>query len=455
MLDQLKKIYFLGIGGIGMSALARYFNKRGIFIYGYDKTETVLTKQLILEGMQIHYTDDMTLISADIDLVVMTPAIPKSMNIYKHFIKLGTPVKKRSQVLGEITSVVKNIAVAGTHGKTTTSSILAHVLIDSKMPVSAFLGGITKNYNSNYIDIGNEWMIEEADEYDRSFLQLYPNIAIIGSLDADHLDIYGSRENMVESYVEFASQIQEGGLLLMSDHIQISDLELFKSKLNPSVQLLTYGFKLGTVSCVISNNDNGWINFDYQDDLGNHFKQLKLRMPGNHNIQNATAAIRVAVALGLKEQQIRTALNSFLGIQRRFEWKFEGQHQVLIDDYAHHPEELKAAIEGVRSCYPSRHITGIFQPHLYSRTKDFAQEFAHVLDQLDRIILVELYPAREEPIEDISSATIFDKCTNPNKFLIHKINLVDELKKMELDVLITLGAGDLDTVIPDLIKILK
>ena len=455
MLDQLKKIYFLGIGGIGMSALARYFNKRGIFIYGYDKTETVLTKQLILEGMQINYTDDMTLIPADIDLVVMTPAIPKSMNIYKHFIKLGTPVKKRSQVLGEITSVVKNIAVAGTHGKTTTSSILTHVLIDSKMPVTAFLGGITKNYNSNYIDIGNEWMIEEADEYDRSFLQLYPNIAIIGSLDADHLDIYGSRENMVESYVEFASQIQEGGLLLMSDHIQFSDIELFKSKLNPSVQLLTYGFKLGKVSCVISNNVSGWINFDYQDDLGNHFKQLKLRMPGNHNIQNATAAIRVAVALGLKEQQIRTALNSFLGIQRRFEWKFEGQHQVLIDDYAHHPEELKAAIEGVRSCYPSRHITGIFQPHLYSRTKDFAQEFAHVLDQLDRIILVELYPAREEPIEDISSATIFDKCTNPNKFLIYKINLVDELKKMELDVLITLGAGDLDTVIPDLIKILK
>ena len=455
MLDQLKKIYFLGIGGIGMSALARYFNKRGIFIYGYDKTETVLTKQLILEGMQINYTDDMTLIPADIDLVVMTPAIPKSMNIYKHFIKLGTPVKKRSQVLGEITSVVKNIAVAGTHGKTTTSSILTHVLIDSKMPVTAFLGGITKNYNSNYIDIGNEWMIEEADEYDRSFLQLYPNIAIIGSLDADHLDIYGSRENMVESYVEFASQIQEGGLLLMSDHIQFSDIELFKSKLNPSVQLLTYGFKLGKVSCVISNNVSGWINFDYQDDLGNHFKQLKLRMPGNHNIQNATAAIRVAVALGLKEQQIRTALNSFLGIQRRFEWKFEGQHQVLIDDYAHHPEELKAAIEGVRSCYPSRHITGIFQPHLYSRTKDFAQEFAHVLDQLDRIILVELYPAREEPIEDISSATIFDKCTNPNKFLIYKINLVDELKKMELDVLITLGAGDLDTLIPDLIKILK
>lgn len=316
MLDQLKKIYFLGIGGIGMSALARYFNKRGIFIYGYDKTETILTKQLISEGMQIHFTDDMTLIPTDIDLVVMTPAIPKSMNIYKHFIKLGTPVKKRSQVLGEITSVVKNIAVAGTHGKTTTSSILAHVLIDSKMPVTAFLGGITKNYHSNYIDVGNEWMIEEADEYDRSFLQLYPNIAIIGSLDADHLDIYGSREKMVESYVEFASQIQEGGLLLMSDHIQVYDLELFKSKLNPSVQLLTYGFKLGSVSCVISNNVNGWINFDYQDDLGNHFKQLKLRMPGNHNIQNATAAIRVAVALGLKEQQIRTALNSF--------WEFKG-----------------------------------------------------------------------------------------------------------------------------------
>jgi len=311
--------------------------------------------------------------------------------------------------------------VAGTHGKTTTSSILAHILIDSRMPVTAFLGGITKNYNNNYIDIGNEWMIEEADEYDRSFLQLYPNIAIIGSLDADHLDIYGSRENMVESYVEFASQIQEGGLLLMSDHIQVSDLELFKSKLNPSVQLLTYGFKLGKVSCDISNNDNGWINFDYQDDLGNHFKQLKLRMPGNHNIQNATAAIRVAVALGLKEQQIRTALNSFLGIQRRFEWKFEGQHQVLIDDYAHHPEELKAAIEGVRSCYPTRHITGIFQPHLYSRTKDFAQEFAHVLDQLDRIILVELYPAREEPIEGISSATSFDKCINQNKFIIQNI----------------------------------
>ncbi len=440
-MSNKQHIYFLGIGGIGMSSLARYLHSQGNQISGYDKTETELTRVLMEEGMNISFTENIDLISDDIDYVVWTPAIPKANLIYQHFVQTNKTMIKRSALLGKLTSEHKNIAIAGTHGKTTTSTLLTHLLIHSKFSVTAFLGGISTNYNTNVLMNGSQWMIEEADEYDQSFLQLNPDMAVITSLDPDHLDIYNTHDNMLDAYGNFASKIREHGILLMAHQIPEKHQELIKKQIHPSIQYQTYGFNSTDISCTIDQYSNGWIHFTYSDKYIT-LKDLKIKLPGKHNVLNATAAIRIARGLGLEEAQIRSGLESFQGIKRRFEWLHEGD-QILIDDYAHHPEELKAAIEAVKSCYPERKILGVFQPHLYSRTKDFAAEFADVLDQLDEIILVDLYPARELPLEGISSYTILDKMENPNKTYVHQTELINHLKNKQLDVVILLGAGDL------------
>ncbi|MCC6814960.1 MAG: UDP-N-acetylmuramate--L-alanine ligase [Saprospiraceae bacterium] len=448
-----KNIYFLGIGGIGMSALARYFHKRNCIVSGYDRTRTDLTIELEKSGIQISYNDDISTIQIFPELVIWTPAIPRENIIYQYFVSNAVPMMKRSEILGLITSQKNNIAIAGTHGKTSTSSLLAHLLAHVNFSFTAFLGGIANNYHTNYIDLGNEWMLEEADEYDRSFLKLKPSIAVIGSLDADHLDIYKTRSSMIDSYLEFANNLSNG-LLLMSNQIEKSMLIRFKESISSNNRFLTFGLKDADVTCHIQKIENSWTEFSYSDDNHRIFESLSIRFPGQHNIINATAAIRISLELGLSEVQIREGLLSFKGIHRRFEWVHEGR-QVLIDDYAHHPEELKVAIQAARNCYPNRKITGIFQPHLYSRTRDFAKEFAEVLNELDEIILVELYPARENPIEGISSLSILEKMTNKRSSFVMKKDLLDFLEPKELDVVILLGAGDLSDLRLEIKEILS
>lgn len=425
-----------------MSALARYFNKRGHTISGYDRFRSDLCIALESEGINIHYVDDPKLIPEDIDVVIYTPAIPKELLEYQWFLEQGVKMYKRSEVLGQITSRVRNIAVAGTHGKTTTSSIIAHLLYHAGFPFTAFLGGILSNYETNYLDTGDEWMLEEADEYDRSFLHLRPDIAVLGSLDADHLDIYGTKEDMLNTYTEFVSKIKNTGWLLCSDTIENDEINKLRSTY-PELRIKTFGFNTGEIRVKTNKITNGWHEFEYITEKY-HIKELSLRLPGQHNIRNAAAAIFVAMQLGLSEDQVRQGLKGFKGIHRRFQWCLETEHLVLIDDYAHHPEELRSAIQACRSVYPGRKITGIFQPHLYSRTRDFMNEFAKSLELLDQIVLVELYPAREVAIPGISSQTLFEKIRHQHKWIVEKSGLLPCLEHMELDVVMTLGAGDLD-----------
>lgn len=444
-LDGLKKIYFVGIGGIGMSALARYFNSLGIDVFGYDKVETVLTKALVAEGMNVHYEDDVTQIPAGIDLVVYTPAIPKTHQELNYFLEQNYPVKKRAEVLGIISENRKTIGIAGTHGKTTTSAILAHVLRSCGVDCTAFLGGIAANFDSNFVAGQSEWVVMEADEFDRSFLHLYPELAIITSMDADHLDIYGDEASMHQTFYDYAKQVQN---TLYYKY----DLPL-KSNHNKDMKFCSYGIDAGSVKAVNVRAEAPYFVFDWQD--GDHLiKDLKFTLPGNHNVLNATAAIVIAKKLGCEDEGIRAALLSFKGIKRRFEFMIDSVEQVYIDDYAHHPEELKAAIQAAKTLYPARKITGVFQPHLFSRTKDFAAGFAAALDLLDAVVLLDIYPARELPMEGVSSAIIFDKMQHSNKVLIKKEALLEELKTRDLNVLMTLGAGDIGALVPDITEML-
>ncbi len=449
------KIYFLGIGGIGMSALARYFNSRGVEVHGYDRTCTELTKQLSLEGMTIHYEENTELIPLDCELVIRTPAVPKDSIEYQYIVKHNFTIKKRSQVLGEITRNHKCIAVAGTHGKTSTSILIAHVLHSSGLKLTAFLGGISNNFKSNFIDSGDDYMVVEADEYDRSFLQLHPDIAVINSLDADHLDIYGSRENMVESYLQFAGQIEEDGLLLLSHHISSHEVELFQSRVKSSVRVVRFGKpNLDAYSSTIqSNGEIG--KFVYQD-ANVTIDDIVFKFPGKHNVENATAAIYIGLTIGISTDLIRKSLSTFEGIHRRFEILYSDGITTLIDDYAHHPTEIAAAIEATRAAFPNRHLLGIFQPHLFSRTKDFYLEFANVLSQLDELILLDIYPARELPMEGVSSQLIFDYTSERlSKILTTKEKLIEILREKKLDVVLVLGAGDIDTKLNDIVGLIK
>lgn len=442
-INELKVMYFIGIGGIGMSALARYFKGLGADIYGYDKTETALTKTLVEEGMHIHYEEDVSKIPAQVDLVVWTPAVPQDHAELQYFRQHDIPVKKRAEVLGIISRNRRTVAIAGTHGKTTTSSLTAHVLRACGIDCSAFLGGIAQNFQSNFVNGQSDWVVAEADEYDRSFLHLHPEIAAITSMDADHLDIYGDEDSIHETgFLAFAKRVT-GTLYVQYEWLKFFDKNAVRS----------FGVDGGDYRAENLRVEDGYFVFDYKNpDIS--IPNLQLPMPGRHNVENATVAISVALQLGAEPEAIRAALLGFKGIKRRFEFVIRTEKVVFIDDYAHHPTELKAAIGAARQLFPNRKVTGIFQPHLYSRTRDFADGFASALDGLDEILLMDIYPAREEPIPGVTSEIIFERMQNANKQLVTKANLLDILKNKELDVVMTLGAGDIDTFVQPIKKIL-
>lgn len=447
-MQHTNHIYFVGIGGIGMSAIARYFIAHGKRVSGYDKTKTLLTETLEQEGMYIHYDDEISLIPTDIDTVIYTPAIPADHKGLNHLKTLGLPLMKRSEALGLLSNDKRSVAIAGTHGKTTTSSMTAHVLKVGGIDVSAFLGGITADYHSNFLIGKSDVVVLEADEYDRSFLRLSPYIAAILSMDPDHLDIYGDKDEMVEGYKAFAGKIRDNGSLVIKigllDKFTQSELDALSER---NINVYEFGVNEGQIQLSNIGVENGKFVFDYQG-LGHHFQKVFLNMPGRHNVENACVAISAAILCGVDEDKIRKAMAEFKGIQRRFEKIVDQEDFVYIDDYAHHPSELKAAIDAAKTLYPDKKITGIFQPHLYSRTRDFVEGFAAELDKLDEVILMDIYPARELPIEGVTSEIVFDLLKNKNKTLVTKATLMEVLKDKHPEILMTLGAGDIDTFVP-------
>lgn len=447
-------IYFLGIGGIGMSNLARYYLSKGYEVAGYDRTETVLTKTLVSEGAVIHYDDDVRMIPKQFldktkTKVIYTPAIPASHSELNYFKAEGFEMMKRAQVLGEITKSSDALCVAGTHGKTTVSSMVAHLLHDSKVGCNAFLGGILKNYNTNLLlsDKSNLTVVE-ADEYDRSFHWLRPWIAVITSADPDHLDIYGTAEAYRESFEHFTSLIRNDGVLIMKKGAPVTP------QLKEGVKLYTYSESEGDFHAENIRIGNGEIVFDFVG-LDTKIKDISLGVPVRINIENAVAAIAVALLSGADEDEIREATSTYRGAKRRFDFIIKDKDVVFIDDYAHHPRELKASIESIKLLYADKKVTGVFQPHLFSRTRDFMNEFAESLSLLDELILLDIYPAREEPIPGVTSQQIFDRVSIENKILIPKENLIDKLGNIEPEVLVTFGAGDIDKLLPGIEKMLR
>lgn len=440
----LHNVYFIGIGGIGMSAIARYFRAMGIAVAGYDKTETSLTRKLIDEGIAVTYHDDVHAIAdqfkGQMTTVVYTPAVPKDLEILNYFKNQGNIVAKRSEMLGLITQGSFSIAVAGTHGKTTTSSMVAHLLKQSGKGCNAFLGGITTNYNSNVLlDEKSNITVVEADEFDRSFLTLDPNVAIVTSTDADHLDIYGEHNALLDSFQLFVNKVPQNGVLVMRNGL------LLKHK-----NVITYGIE--DDAKVVARNvrvDNGNYLFDVVSMIRT-YEGLVVGLPGRHNIENALAALIVGELMELSEEEIREGLLTFSGVKRRFERVIDNDELTYIDDYAHHPKELEMCISSVKELYPLKKITGIFQPHLYSRTRDFAPDFAKSLDLLDEAILMDIYPARELPIEGVTSEMLLNLMTISRKSIVSADQMIEDVKSRELEVLLTLGAGDIDRLVEPL-----
>ena len=447
-LQNIQRVYLVGIGGIGMSGLARYFHRLGCVVYGYDKTPTDLTDTLHNEGIQASFDDNSDCIPKsfrDFDegtLIIYTPAIPKDSQILNFFKSKGFELYKRSQVLGLISKGKYTIAVAGTHGKTTTSSMVAHILKDSGKDCSAFLGGISSNYQSNVMFGDNDIVVVEADEYDRSFLTLYPDVAIVTSMDADHLDIYGDHSKLTESFVLFASQIKQGGTLI---HYKGLPLE----------GGLTYSIDGNADARAVNIRvENGDFYFDFNN-AAISINNIKLGIAGLHNIANATAAIEAALLVGVPADAIKTALESFRGVKRRFEYILKDEQHIFIDDYAHHPEELKAAISSVKRLYPDKKLTTIFQPHLYTRTRDFVDGFAEALDMSDELLMLDIYPARELPIEGVNSDIILQRMALQNKHLYSMHDAVEKVKNEQPELLLTVGAGDIDTLVQPLKQALQ
>ena len=453
-----KFIYFLGIGGIGMSALARWFNVNGYEVAGYDRTPSPLTDALESEGINIHFDDDIKAIPPYFlaqpahTLVVYTPAVPKDHAELNYLVINGFEIQKRSQVLGTLSKNMRTIAVAGTHGKTSTSALIAHIIKDSGMNCAAFLGGITQNYQSNFLlnqpaeDLSSVPCVVEADEFDRSFLTLYPDIAVVTSTDADHLDIYGDHRSMLDSFGDFVGQIKPSGTFFMQAELDLAS--------HASAQVVQYGInaKTGVQAKNIRIQDAHFV-FDlyYESTV---MKGLVMQVPGFHNIENATAAVGVALKLGINDAQIRHALATFKGIKRRFEYHIQQPSLVMIDDYAHHPTEVTAFLKSVRALYPERKITVVFQPHLFTRTRDFADGFAESLSMADSLILLDIYPARELPIEGVTSAIILNKVTTINKQLCARTDVFEALKNQPVEVLVTIGAGDIDRLIEPIKQLL-
>lgn len=452
-IKTIHNVYFLGVGGIGMSAIARYFNTLGKNVVGYDRVSKPLTDELINEGIEIHFEDNVLSIPRSFKniqntLVVYTPAISEKHKELNYFINNGFEVKKRSEVLGMLSREKRCIAVAGTHGKTTITTMIAHLMRKSRMGCDAFLGGISKNYNTNYIvDKDSKYVVVEADEFDRSFLQLNPQKAVISAVDADHLDIYSDENDLKDTFKQFINRINSGGKLLIKDNLDFeiperNDIEIYTYSLNQNSDFRAENIRI----------ESGLYVFDFVGVKG-RINNLKLGLPGLINVDNAVAAIAMATLSGVHNDEIFNSLPKFKGIQRRFDYQIHRDDFVYIDDYAHHPAELKASINSAKELFKDKKITGIFQPHLYTRTRDFVNGFAESLEMLDEIILLDIYPAREEPIPGITSEIIFNKIRNKNKILCSKDDLLNVLKDKKPEVLMTLGAGDIDELIEPIKKL--
>ena len=440
-LTNIKSIYFIGIGGIGMSALARYFNTQGVKVSGYDKTPTPLTDDLVKEGIQIHFEDDLAQIDKEATVIVYTPAIPadhKELNFYRDN---GYNVVKRSDVLQWVTENAFTIGIAGTHGKTTTTSMTAHILRHTEYGCNAFLGGIASNYGTNFWSHEKNVVVVEADEYDRSFLKLAPNVAVVTAVDPDHLDIYGTAEEVLKAFGQYTDKIKPNGILIQKYGT------VFPVN-SHNKEVFTYAYNEPKASFHTSNLKvvDGSYHFDIVHPKG-IVKEVVLNMGGLHNVENATAAIAIALQLGIEEEKIKAAVASFQGVKRRFEFKIKTANKVLIDDYAHHPEELNALISGVRSLYPNEKMVLVFQPHLYSRTQDQAAGFIDVLSKADEVILLPIYPARELPIPGVSSDILLDKMTVAKKTVMSKEQLFDWAATTNDKLIVMAGAGDIDACI--------
>jgi len=453
---HIRNVYFLGIGGIGMSALARYFKFTGRNVAGYDRTPTALTEAMKAEGIDIHFDDDIRKIPSNWDpantLAVFTPALPEEHKELSWFRERPIPLLKRAKVLGLVCNERSGIAVSGTHGKTTVSTMVANILNKTNHGCGAFLGGISKNFGTNLLlpKVESPWIVVEADEFDRSFLHLTPLLALVTSIDADHLDIYGHKDKIVESFERFISQIQPGGSLVIKKGVELNTAKT-------TAKIYTYSLRSDsdfTTENLQLNTEGGFYQFDIKTP-GGIIAGCKMNYPGLLNVENAVGAASLAFLAGVTPAEIKSGLEDYHGVIRRFDVRFRNEKYIYIDDYAHHPEELKAIISSVKELFKDRKITGIFQPHLYSRTRDFSAEFATSLDLLDTAILIPLYPAREEPITGISSEIIFNQMKLQNKRLVTKLQLLDILRNEQCEIVLTMGAGDIDSLAGDIIEILK
>lgn len=453
-LKDIKSVYFIGAGGIGMSAIARYFLKKGLVVGGYDKTPSDLTRTLEKEGMDIHYDEDINKIPTECKdksstLIIYTPAIPDEHKELTYFRNEGFEIQKRAQVLGTLTKSHKGLCVAGTHGKTTTSTMAAHIMHQSSLDCNAFLGGISKNYGTNYILSNSDFVVVEADEFDRSFHWLHPYMTVITSTDADHLDIYGTEEAYLESFRHYTTLIQSGGALIMHTGLKmIPDVQ-------SGVATYTYSRNAGDFHAENIKIENGEITFDFISPVCN-IENIRLGQPIPINIENGIAAMALAQLSGCTAEEIRNAMATFIGVDRRFDFKIKTDKLVFLSDYAHHPKEIYQSVKSLKEVFKDRKITAIFQPHLYTRTRDFYKDFADSLSLLDEVILVDIYPAREQPIPGVTSKLIYD---NLRQGIIKKMCSKDEvqdiIKSNDFDVLVVLGAGDLDNQVPEIEKILK
>ena len=452
---DIKAVYFIGAGGIGMSAIARYFISRGLVVGGYDKTPSELTKRLEKEGMIIHYEENIDEIphackKPDSCLVVYTPAVPNDHKELAYFRQHGFEVQKRAQVLGTLTNMLKGLCVAGTHGKTTTSTMCAHIMNQSHLECNAFLGGISKNYGTNYIlSDESEFVVIEADEFDRSFHWLRPWMTVITSTDPDHLDIYGTKEAYLESFRHYTTLIRPGGALIIHRGLEM------KADVGNDVRIYDYSLDEGDFHAENIRIGNGEISFDFISPIEN-VKNVQLGHPVPINIENGVAAMAMAQLNGCTAEELRYGMKTFHGVDRRFDFKIKDERHVLLSDYAHHPKEIFQSARSIRQLYNDRKITAIFQPHLYTRTRDFYRDFAEALSQLDEVILTEIYPAREEPIPGVTSQLIYDQLRpGVERSLIRKDDVLQLVKNRDFDVLIILGAGDLDNYVPQIAKIIN
>ena len=453
-IKDIKAVYFVGAGGIGMSAIARYFISRGLVVAGYDKTPSDLTRQLEKEGMLIHYEENIDAIPAackqpESCLIIYTPAIPAEHQELQFFRQHGFEIQKRAQVLGTLTREHKGLCVAGTHGKTTTSTMCAHIMHQSHLNCNAFLGGISKNYGTNYILSDSDYVVIEADEFDRSFHWLRPWMSVITSTDPDHLDIYGTKEAYLESFRHYSELIQPEGALIIHKGLEM------KEHLQDNVRRYDYALQEGDFHAENIVIENGEITFDFVSPIEN-VKGIQLGQPIPINIENGIAAMAMAQLAGCTADELRNGMKTFKGVDRRFDFKIKTDKLVFLSDYAHHPKEIYQSAKSIRELYRNRKITAIFQPHLYTRTRDFYKDFADALSQLDEVILTEIYPARELPIEGVTSALIYDNLRpGIEKQIIRKDDVLDLVKRRDFDVLIVLGAGDLDNQVPQITKLLE